>query len=150
MLHGRIDRYTFDDLGVFYTVQNDLCLEFLLLGSISQNFNGLYQYQNNEYNLAKTQFTSICEDVYKAIRYGVDGAKSGTLQEATNLTKEQILHRVKIYNELGNLKLNNSITSTYGMFADCINLISVPNIDTSNITDMSRMFIEFFYMDRHD
>ena len=113
------------------------------------------------YNLATTQFSANSDYVYEKEFYGKNGPSIGTLQKTDNLSKEELLTKSKIYD---NLKiLTTSITDFYDLFdgytgetiplidtsnvismksafSGCQNLKTVPLLDTSNVKDMLLMF----------
>lgn len=127
-------------------------------------FNGLFQYANNVFDYAKTQFDNSSELIYDTTFYGSNGPVTGSLQNVTDLNISQISQRTNIYNMLSELSLDANITSLAylynyrndliyvpnintiniinmeSMFSNCRNLASVPNFNTSNVTDMSYMF----------
>ena len=142
---------------------NDAIGYFTQVGSVA--FDGLYQYGNNVYSLAKTQFNASPETVYMSSFYGKDGVELGALQNVANLSKTQILKRAEIYASISELDLDETITSLssmfsykpyksvpnidtssvtnmYAMFQQCYNLTVVPNFDTGNVYDFSFMFQE--------
>lgn len=117
---------------------NDAIGYFTQAGNIA--FDGLYQYGDNSYNLAKTQFTADKEKVYTGVFYGPNGAETGNLQNIENLTIEQALVKAKVFSTISNISLNENITSTANMFDACGYLLTVPNINMSNIVNTSYMF----------
>lgn len=142
---------------------NDSIGYFTQAGNVS--FDGLYQYGDNAYNFAKTQFTANKEKVYTGIFYGPNGAEEGVLQNTENLSKEQLLIKANIYSNLSSLNLMENITDLANlyqyksfamvpninttnvvnmshMFAGCANLVNVPNLDTSNVTNIQAMFVD--------
>ena len=106
----------------------------------SAAFEGLYQYKDNSYNLAKTQLMADKEKVYQDVFYGKDGVEVGSIQNITNLSIKQLQARANIYSDISNLSLNENINSLDNAFNGYANLVTVPNIDTTNVINMSYMF----------
>ena len=104
-------------------------------------FDGLYQYGDNSYSLAKTQFTVDKDVVYQGTFYGKNGVEIGSVQNVTNLSISQLQTRVNLYSDISNLSLNENVTSLHMVFNGYNNLVTVPNFDTSNVSDMSYMFL---------
>ena len=105
-------------------------------------FDGLYQYIDNSYDLAKTQFTVDKDVVYQGTFYGKNGVEIGSVQNVTNLSISQLQTRVTLYSDISNLSLNENITSLYMVFGGYYNLVTVPNFDTSNVINIYGMFYE--------
>lgn len=92
------------------------------------------------YFIAPTQFSTEAEYVYgDTIFYGTAGPDVGTLQKTNNLTKDELKLRVDIYNSFHNLSLDTSTKDLTGAFRDYQGDV-LPNIDTSNVTNMTYMF----------
>ena len=117
---------------------NNLVGYFMIVGSLA--YEGLYKYNgtNTQYELANTQLNTTSEDIYgNNVVYTNIGKINGTLQNTDNLTLEQLNVRINLYNDLSYLELNENVTDISSIFN---NLTIVPNIDTSNVTNMCRMF----------
>ena len=65
-----------------------------------------YYYWDMEYSYAQTQFDVTAENIYGAIAYGGNGIITGTLQQTTNLSRDQVRTRVNLYSDLSYLELN--------------------------------------------
>jgi len=102
--------------------------------------NGYVKVPDYKYLYANTSLDTISDYVYEKIFYGKNGVEIGSLQNNSNLSKDELRLRVNVWNSLNNLSLDDSITSLGSFFENNKNLISIPNIDTSNVTDMSGMF----------
>lgn len=162
LTYTRTDTYedTFDFGGNTVPTDADTnILKFLTISS--QAFEGLYKHNGTEYVLAKTQFTTVPEDVMDTMFYGVNGVETGTLQETTDLSLEALQKRVAIWEKYNNLvtsatSLANAFknatletipyidtttaTSMSAMFKDCVNLKEIPLLNTTNVTSMYAMF----------
>lgn len=96
------------------------------------------------YQPAKNQLNAEDDDVYGKYYFGKDGVGEGTLNNTTNINTEQLITRVKIWNEFNNLTLN--VTNLDNVFDAAYNnsfqtdIIEIPNIDTSAVTNMSYTF----------
>lgn len=121
---------------------NDAIGYFTQTGSVA--FDGLYQYGDNSYSLAKTQFTSNSELVYNSLFYGKNGIESGSMQNVENLTINQMITKSIIYSDISNLYLDANITNLYNAFCDKRQLRTTPVIDTTNVTNMCNMFSACF------
>ena len=114
---------------------------FMQQGSIG--FDGLYQYENNVYNLAKTQFTAKNINVYEDKFYGKDGSGEGSLQVVENLSAEDIVAKSLIYDRLSKLAPSTNIVNMVNLFY-YYKGVNIPSIETSNVTDMGMMFYRGF------
>ena len=111
-------------------------LKFLLTNEAI--FEGLYQYNTDQYAITKSQLDATADYVYGKTFYGKNGAEEGTLQQTTNLTNEQIKQRAEIYNKISNLSpIETDMTSC---FANCTSFTIIPQLNTSNVTKMTSMF----------
>ena len=119
---------------------NSIIGNFMKIGG--NYFEGLYQYSNNSYSLAKTQLMADKEKVYKDAFYGKNGVEIGSVQNVTNLSISQLQTRVNLYSDISNLSLNENVTSLYMIFRGYYNLVTVPNFDTSNVINIYGMFYE--------
>lgn len=103
------------------------------------NVIGTYPYYNTtEYHIAPTQLTATPEYVYGKEFYGQNSVETGTLQNKENLTKDEVKHRIDIWSNYNSGIVCPSDAS--GMFTSCTNLITIPLLDTSNVTNMQGMF----------
>ena len=91
------------------------------------------------YLIAQTQLDATADFVYGKSFYGKNGIDVGELNKTTDLSKDEILKRTYIFNELNYLQ--PSSTNLSSMFADCKNINCVPNMNTINATNMYQMFI---------
>lgn len=71
---------------------------------------------------------------------GKNGVEIGTLQNNTNLTKDQIKIKTNIWTDISNLELDSNVTNISNIFANRIDLIEIPNINLINITNMENAF----------
>lgn len=93
-----------------------------------------------KYFVAPTQFNTTSDYVYgDTIFYGTAGPDVGTLQKTNNLTKDELKLRVDIYNSFHNLSLDTSTKDLSYAFQDYQGDV-LPNINTSNVTNMLYMF----------
>ena len=115
---------------------NDTIGYFIQVGVTE--FSGLYQYSNNSYSLAPTQFTADNRYVFDKSFYGVSGVDTGTLQNVENLTLDEVRLKAQVFSDLSYLTPSNNVTSMSSMFENCYNLTSLPNFDTSNVVSMGR------------
>ena len=115
---------------------------FTQTGSVA--FDGLYQYGDNSYGLAKTQFTSSSELVYNSLFYGKNGIENGSMQNVENLNINQMITKSLIYSDISNLYLDANITNLYNAFCNQRQLRTTPVIDTTNVTNMCNMFSACF------
>jgi len=108
------------------------------------NLQGLFQYTNNNWEIAPTGLTTTNEYVVDSIFWGANGVEQGTLQVNTDLTTDQVKIKAQVYNDLSYLELDPSITSLANAFRSVMafraNLKNVPNFNTSNVTNMLYMF----------
>ena len=120
---------------------NDVIGYFTQAGAVA--FDGLYQYGDNAYSLAKTQFDTSSDVVYKSIFYGKNGIEEGALQNVENITNDQkIRKKAEIYSSISRLNLAENITNLGSVFYNKMNLITVPNMSTQRITTTDFMFAE--------
>lgn len=105
----------------------------------TSNLQALWQYMNNSWGLAPTGLTANKEYVNSAKFWGANGVETGVLQVNNNLTTEQVKIKAQIYNDLSYLELDPSLTNLSGAFRS-FNITSLPNFNTSNVTDMSYTF----------
>lgn len=109
------------------------------------NSNDTYYIDNlrvpvTKYFVAPTQFNTTSDYVYgDTIFYGTAGPDVGTLQKTNNLTKDELKLRVDIYNSFHNLSLDTSTKDLSYAFQDYQGDV-LPNINTSNVTNMLYMF----------
>lgn len=109
------------------------------------NSNDTYYIDNlrvpvTKYFVAPTQFNTEAGYVYGDTSfYGANGPDTGTLQNTDSLTKDELKLRVNIYNSFHNLTLNVSVKDLSYTFQNYQGTV-LPNIDTSNVTDMRYMF----------
>lgn len=115
---------------------NSIIGNFMKIGGMV--FEGLYQYSNNSYSLAPTQFTADNRYVFDKSFYGVCGVDTGTLQNVENLTLDEVRLKAQVFSDLSYLTPSNNVTSMSSMFENCYNLTSLPNFDTSNVVSMGR------------
>ena len=104
------------------------------------NLQGLFQYTNNNWEVAPTGLTATNEYVVDSIFWGANGVEQGTLQVNTDLTTDQVKIKAQVYNDLSYLELDPSVTNLADVFKNSKNLTSVPNFNTSNVTSMTYMF----------
>ena len=122
---------------------NDLIGYFMIVGSTL--YTGLWEYisTNNQFEHVPTQINVTVENIY-GNKKAFDGSNTitGTLHQTNNLSIDQIKTRVNLYQNLSYLELNEDVTNMSNMFAHISNLIAMPNINTTLVTDMSEMFTE--------
>ena len=125
-------------------------------GSISISNTIRYKYQ-----VAKSQFTAMPDDIYGKIAYSKTGVINGTLNNKENLTVAQVLTRVEIWNNFNTgivcpknmssafsgyknttipLLDTSNVTNTSYMFRYCSNLTTIPELNMSKVTNMTWMF----------
>lgn len=104
------------------------------------NLQGLFQYTNNNWEVAPTGLTATNEYVVDSIFWGANGVEQGTLQVNNNLTTDQIKIKAQVYNDLSYLELDPNITNLDRVFEDRDDLNAVANINTINITSMKYAF----------
>ena len=113
--------------------------------SQAQTFN--YEYiKKFKYMSAATQFTALPENIYNAVAYGKNGSIMGTLQNISELSKEQINLRIHIWNKFGKDNVILAPEDCSEMMADSI-VNTIPLIDTNSTTNMYRMFIRSFELE---
>lgn len=100
-------------------------------------FGGLYVYKNDSYLLAPTQLETIADNVYLNNFYGKNGIETGTLQNNTNLSKDQLKTRIMLFNKFN--EMTTSETSLAFAFSG-LDIKSAPLFDTSNVTEMEYMY----------
>lgn len=100
-------------------------------------FGGLYVYKDDSYLLAPTQLETIADNVYLNNFYGKNGIETGTLQNNTNLSKDQLKIRIMLFNKFN--EMTTSETSLAFAFGD-LDIKSAPLFDTSNVTEMEYMY----------
>lgn len=99
-----------------------------------------------KYVIAPNQFTALPENIYNAVAYGKNGSIMGTLQNISELSKEQINLRIHIWNKFGKDNVILAPEDCSEMMADSI-VNTIPLIDTSSTTNMYRMFIRSFELE---
>ena len=136
----------------------------------STSFTGLYKYSGTAWELAPTQLTTVADDVYESSFYGKNGVETGTL--TTNVSNSFADINAEIYDKIqkayaameprvltdtdktidkniyfiptksdGTVLLDTSnVTDMTRMFAYCTNLTTIPLLDTNNVTSMEVMF----------
>ena len=124
----------------FYGSWRDAFGKFIQIAT--GEFDGLFQYSFSlqNYVIPITQLSATTENVYGDIFIGKQGVEQGTLNVMTNLSEEQIRHRVTIYDSMSNLTPIDDITSMVGFFASSSNLVNIPFINLSNVTNVAAMF----------
>ena len=100
-------------------------------------FGGLYVYKDDSYLLASTQLEAIADNVYLNNFYGKNGIEIGTLQNTTNLSKDQLKTRIILFNKFN--EMTTSETSLAFAFSG-LDIKSAPLFDTSNVTEMEYMY----------
>ncbi len=106
-------------------------------------FDGVFKYNGSNFNmLSDTGLTANIENVWSGKFYGTNRIQNGTLSQTTNLNLQQLKDRVSIYSNLSSLRLYPTVTNISNLFFGLSNLTIVPNMDTSNVIDMSYMFEE--------
>lgn len=100
-------------------------------------FGGLYVYKDDSYLLAPTQLEAIADNVYLNNFYGKNGIETGTLQNTTNLSKDQLKTRIILFNKFN--EMTTSETSLAFAFSG-LDIKSAPLFDTSNVTEMEYMY----------
>ena len=95
-------------------------------------------YLISHYSPAPTQLSAIADCVYSKEFYGKNGVETGTLQNKENLTKDGVRRRVDIWLDYSSGIVCPSDISE--MFSNYTNLTTIPQLDTSNVTNMHRMF----------
>ena len=115
---------------------NDVIGKFIQIGG--STFEGLYEYNDSSWVLAPTQLSAIADYVYGEEFYGKNGLEVGTLQNIENLSKDNINTRVKLWNIFNSGMVCPSDVSN--MFKNCTNLQTIPQLNTSSVTNMGAMF----------
>ena len=100
-------------------------------------FGGLYVYKDDSYLLASTQLDAIADNVCLNNFYGKNGIEIGTLQNTTNLSKDQLKTRIILFNKFN--KMTTSETNLAFAFSG-LDIKSAPLFDTSNVTEMEYMY----------
>ena len=115
--------------------ESDLALVYSI-----DNLQALWQYTNNNWELAPTGLTANREYVNLAKFWGVNGVETGVLQVNNNLTNEQVKIKAQVFNDLSYLELDSSINNLHQAFYSRQDLQVIPNINTSSIKDMTMTF----------
>lgn len=123
-------------------------------------FGGLYVYKDGSYLLASTQLDAIADNVCLNNFYGKNGIEIGTLQNTTNLSKDQLKTRIILFNKFNEMTTSetnlafafsgldiksaplfdtSNVTEMEYMYEDCTNLVDLPLYDTSNVTNFYNM-----------
>ena len=116
---------------------NDALGYFMQVGETI--FEGLFEYNGTQYNIIKTQLNAVASDVYKSVFYGSNGVETGTLSDFSNLTDNELVKRVEIWNVLGTDNGMTAPESCENLFSSS-SINSIPLLDTSNTTNMNYMF----------
>ena len=109
-------------------------------------FEGIYIYKNNSWKLAPTQLDAISDYVYKQSFYGKNGVETGVLAQnisnSFNDANADIYSKIQLsYNDISPRVLTDSDKSIDNkIFIIPVKLDGTPLLDTSNVTDMLRMF----------
>lgn len=118
---------------------NSVISKFIISGSTV--FDGIFQYNGTNFNLLSNTGLNINpEALWNGKFYGANGIQNGTLSQITNLNLQQLKDRVNLYSNISNLALDESINNASFLFQYKYNITNVPNINTSNVTDMRSMF----------
>lgn len=102
-------------------------------------FNGLFEYDGTQYNVASSQLNATADKVYNGTFYGKNGVETGTLQNVSGLSKEDFIKKITIWDTLNKVTLAEDITDASNLF-NGYSGSSIPNINTSNIINMEYMF----------
>ena len=102
------------------------------------HFGGLYEYNGFTYIIISAQLDATADYVYGKTFYGKNGVDMGTLGNINNLTKSQLNIKATVYNKIS--VLNTIETSLESCFKSNIDLITIPLINTSSVTNMNSMF----------
>ena len=102
-------------------------------------------YEIKELVVTENGVYDVAGEAYKPVRVNVpQTAQSGTLKALLDATqKSQYLfdgYKGASVEELISYNDTSNVTDMSRMFANCTNLTSIPLLDTSNVTDMFRMF----------
>ena len=118
-------------------------------------------YSYCKYLLAPTQLTATSEYVYGKEFYGQNGVAVGTLQNKENLTVDEVINKVDIWTDYNTgvmcpkdmnsafssksyttipLLDTSNVTNMYRMFRGCTSLKTIPLLDTGSVTNMASMF----------
>ena len=140
-------------------------IEGLFIKLNSYNYEGLFIYTNNQYQLAETQLNAEADYVYQKKFFGKNGAETGSLQKITELNIDEVTLRRTLRNLYSNMSVSNAsnffmnnstltsfnaettvpdvvfenLNNTSKMFYRCTNLTSLSNFNTINVTNMSNM-----------
>ena len=165
-------------LGLFETHANSYWNDIKCVYSVDNNVASITttpSYISNThdvaaYNIAKTQLTTLADDVYLTDFYGKNGVETGTLTKNISYSFADI--NAEIYNKIQKayaamepkiltdtdkavdkniyfIPVNaqgeplwdtSAVTNMSGMFSSCTNLKEIPVLDTSNVTNMYGTF----------
>lgn len=102
--------------------------------------NALKYNQYNSYVPISLSMTADKEYVINNKFLGKNGVEIGTLQNTTNLSRDQIRLKTNVWNNISNITLDVNITNISNVFANRTDLIEIPNINLMNITNMENTF----------
>lgn len=165
-------------LGLFETHANSYWNDIKYVYSVDNNVASITttpSYISNThdiaaYNIAKTQLTTLADDVYLTDFYGKNGVETGTLTKNISYSFADI--NAEIYNKIQKayatmepkiltdtdktvdkniyfIPVNaqgeplwdtSAVTNMSSMFSDCTNLKEIPLLNTSNVTNMYGTF----------
>lgn len=97
-------------------------------------------YKNLEYTIVKTQINATKDDVINVVYFGKDGSNLGTLENNTNISVENMVKRIELYNLYKDMTIDSTEYSMYDTFRDNKIIKTLPILDLSMITDMSNAF----------
>lgn len=143
---------------------NDNIGYFMRIGEPPE-YSGLFECLDGlTYTLAETQLDATNEYVFNKTFYGNNGTEVGTMQNVTDLNRNDLYARCEVYSTLSTIDINFSsmnnscyglfqgksyryipefntytVTNMCNMFYGCSSLISMRNLNTSNVTDMCGM-----------
>ena len=87
-------------------------------GITEKDLVGFYQYVDGEWIFAPTQLNAIKDYVFNKKFYGINGVEQGTLGVNSNLTKDELLFKVNIYNQFSNGIQGDNLKDVSWLFAN--------------------------------
>jgi len=106
----------------------------------SMQFNGLYQYNGQMWELAENNLNAKSTSVALDKFYGQNGTEDGTLQNKTNIsTPQELQNKIKVCQNIFNLNLDSNYINLSGLLYSVSNITTLPNINTSNVVNMAYM-----------
>lgn len=109
---------------------------FMQVGS--KYFGGLFKFDGTSWLTVPNQLNTKPEDVFEKEFYSSNGIEVGTLQKNTDLTLEELITRINVWDRFNQMSLMENLSFDYA-FAES-KITSFPYMDTSKVTYFGNAF----------